>query len=946
MSTGHESPLRGKLVDDTRALSFTFEGRPIQARAGQTLGAALHAAGIRMLSRSFKYHRPRGLYCAAGDCGNCLVQVDDQPNVRACLHAVQGGETVSAQHAWPALGFDLMRVVDKLDWLFPVGFYYKRFHKPRWAWPFFERWLRKAAGLGRIDLDGSPAEDTRCEHLHAEVCIIGAGPTGWSAALEAAGAGAEVLVLESLPRIGGHLLYDDSARPALDAFSTLPTSHPRIRLLTSATAFGIYEGNLIGAVQDRRFLKIRAQHVLVCTGARQQPFVFQNNDLPGIMLGRAAQRLLQLHGVVPGQRAVVLTHHDSGRALVRQLQAAGIAVVALVDQRPHADGAPLGDARMLTGATVTSALGNKHLKGVRICKLNSDGTLDTTQQQEIACDLLCLVSAPVPANELLRQVGVRFTLSEGGWRIVEGVTGVSAAGAVAGTQDVLAQMQEGRRRGAEAAVASGHSVTTMPEVPALTATPGAVSAFSPALLPREQKRFLCLCEDVTEKDCQQAVAEGFDHPETMKRYTSTGMGVCQGRACSEIVRAACSQLTQRPSGEVKGTTSRPPAVPVELSLLAASSFHPIRRTPLHALHQNAGARWLDAAGWQRPESYGDVRAEVRAVREAVGLIDVSTLGKLEVFGPDAGDFLDRVYLNRWSNLAIGKARYAALCLEDGVLFDDGIGARLAAEQYYLTTTTGNAEAVYQWLELWRTTWKMRVTIVNHTVGLGAINVTGPRARELLARVIRWDASAAEFPYMTARDGEVAGVLCRVLRIGFVGEVGYEIHCPSAYAWHIWKTLSEQGMLMGLKPFGVEAQRVLRLEKGHLIIGQDTDALTTPLDAGLEKLIDFNKPAFLGRDPLMKLRARGNRGRLVGFTLEDPATIPDEGCQIVEQGQSVGRVSSIRFSPTLEKHIGLAWLPADRAQVGNRFTIRVLGADVPALVADRPFYDPRGDRLKG
>lgn len=945
MNSGSGDAITGKLVDTAQSLTFTFEGRPITASAGQTLGAALHAAGVRMLSRSFKYHRPRGLYCAAGECGSCLVRVDGRPNVRACQEVVRGGEEVQAQHAWPGLGFDLLRLVDKLDWLFPVGFYYRRFHKPRWAWPFFERWLRRAAGLGRVDLEAPTTNDATCENLQAELCVIGAGPAGWSAAHAAATAGADVLVLESMPRIGGRLLFDDGARPAQEEFAALPTSLPRIRLLTETTAFGIYEGNLIGAMQQGRFLRIRARQILVCTGDRQQPFVFHNNDLPGIMLGRAAQRLLQLYGVRPGERAVVLTHHADGRSLARQLLAAGVRVAALIDQRLDADQAPLGDALVLRGATITSAVGNKRLKAVRVCKLNPDGSLDLTSRQEIACDLLCLVSAPVPATELLRQAGVQFQVDEAGWRITQPVPGIAAAGGAAGTQDVAAQLQEGHMRGLEAAAALGYQTATIPSLPVGAVPAARATLFNPAFVPAERKRFLCLCEDVTEKDCQQAVAEGFDHPETLKRYTSVGMGVCQGRACSEITRTVCAQLTSRPGGEVKPTTARPPAVPVELGLLAASSLHPVRRTPLHALHQNAGARWLDAGGWQRPESYGDVKAEVRAVREGVGIIDVSTLGKLEIVGPDAGEFLDRIYVNRWSNLAVGKARYGVLCTEDGIIFDDGVGARLAQEQFYLTTTSGNAEAVYQWLELWRTAWKLKVTIVPHTVGVAAINVAGPRARDLLGKVIRWDASAVEFPYMTARDAEVAGVLCRLLRVGFVGEVGYEIHCPSAYAWHVWKSLTEQGMLMNLKPFGVEAQRILRLEKGHILIGQDTDTLSTPLDAGLEKLVDFNKPLFLGREPLQRRAARGLRTRLIGFNLESEALLPEEGCQVVEQGRSVGRVTSIRYSPTLQRTIGLAWVPTEKAAVGSRFTIRAGGADITAVVAERPFYDPRGERQR-
>jgi sarcosine oxidase subunit alpha len=411
-------------------------------------------------------------------------------------------------------------------------------------------------------------------------------------------------------------------------------------------------------------------------------------------------------------------------------------------------------------------------------------------------------------------------------------------------------------------------------------------------------------------------------------------------------------------------------VPVELSVLAAERrHHPVRRTPLHHWHQAAGARWLDAGQWKRPESYGDPVAEVRAVRTGVGLIDVSTLGKIDVIGPDAAELLERVYLNTWADLAVGRARYGVMCTEEGIVFDDGVGGRLGPDHYYLTATTGNAEAVFQWLELWRTTWRLNLTVLNHTSACAAMNLTGPRARAVLDRLTPLDISTIAFPYLAVRQADVAGVPCRLLRIGFVGELGYEIHCASCHAWHLWEALMEAGAQLGLRPFGVEAQRILRLEKGHLIVGQDTDALSDPFGAGLEKMVRFGKPFFHGREALLRLKAMGPRSRIIGFhlptenrgsriedrgsskiKLHDPrSSILDprqlEGCQVVEQGRPVGRVTSARQSPTLAKTIGLAWVPSARAVTGERFLIRCDGGDLPALVAPVPFYDPQGQRLK-
>jgi sarcosine oxidase subunit alpha len=451
---------------------------------------------------------------------------------------------------------------------------------------------------------------------------------------------------------------------------------------------------------------------------------------------------------------------------------------------------------------------------------------------------------------------------------------------------------------------------------------------------------------VTENDLGQAVEEGFDNIETLKRYSTAGMGACQGKVCTSAFREVCARLTQRDLAAVSAPTTRPPCVPVELAVLAACRNEPVRRTPLHHWHQEAGARWLDAGQWKRPEFYVDPAAEVRLVRSAAGIIDVSTLGKFDVIGPDAGQLLDRVYVNHFTKLPGGKARYGVMCNEEGILFDDGICARLNRDYFFLTATTGNADAVYQWLELWKTTWQLNATVINQTAALAAMNLVGPRAREVLSRLTSFDLSPHAFPYMSIWEEEVAGVRCRLLRVGFVGELGYEIHCPSQHAWHLGEAILEAGRDFGLRPFGVEAQRILRLEKGHLIIGQDTDSLSTPLGAGPPNLVQFDKPDFLGKGPLLKLKERGSPSRLVGFTMLKGGKPAEEGCQVVDQGLPVGRVTSSRFSPTLGQCIGLAWLPAARSAVGERFLIRANGEDLPAIVSALPFYDPEGQRLKG
>ncbi len=946
----------GALTDPDHPVTFSFDGRTVTAPAGRSIAAALYADGVRVFTRSFKYHRPRGLFCVAGDCPNCLMEVDGRPNVRTCVTPVRQGQVVRHQNAWPSLDFDVLRVFDRLHRFLPVGFYYRRFHKPRWLWPVFEHLVRHIAGLGRVDIHAPEGEPCEVEHLHAEVCVVGGGPAGLAAAAAAAEAGADVVLLDRQPRLGGHLLHEGDHPAAVEPLLAVLHNHPLARILSETTAFGLYEGNLLGAVQGPCLFKIRARQIIVCTGGRQRPFVFANNDLPGIFLGQGVQRLGQLDGVVAGRRAVVLTSHEGGPRLAAQLTRWGVSVAAVVDHRPASQGGSGRRAagwQTLAGSTVIEARGNKHLRAVRVAKLGKSGTPDEKAVQDIPCDLLCQVGDVQPANELLYQGGVRFRFEGGRWVPDHMVPGLCAAGAAAGTFTLPAQIVEGRLRGTEAAAALGYRVDAgqvreWEKEVGRTAPPrgGGAGRLVGAWPGAPGKRFVCLCEDVTVKDLEQAVAEGFDTIETLKRYTTVNMGPCQGKVCGQAAIEVCARATGRGVGATGTTTSRPPVVPVELGVLAAGRHHPVRRTPLHHWHEAARARWLDAGLWKRPESYGDAEAEVRAVRTAAGLIDVSTLGKIELTGPDAEVLLDRVYLNRWSDLRVGRVRYGAMCTDEGILFDDGVGARLAPDRFYLTATTGNADAVLQWLALWKETWRLDVVLVPQTAAFAAMNLAGPRAPEVLGRLTGLDVSPAGFPYLHFREGEVAGVPCRLLRIGFVGEFGYEIHCPAAAARHLWEAIMEAGKGAGLKPFGVEAQRILRLEKGHLIIGQDTDALSNPLDAGLEGLVRFDKPLFHGREPLLRLRQMGPRMRLVGFRMADGSRVTSEGCQVVENGVPAGRVTSARYSPTLGQSIGLAWVPAARSAAGSGFFIRWNGTDVPVRVVRGPFYDPKGERLRG
>ena len=568
-------PLTGILIDSTRSLTFTFEDRPVTALAGQSIAAALYAAGVRVFSRSFKYHRPRGLFCVSGDCPNCLMQVDGCPNVRTCIEPAREGQVVRRQNAWPSADFDVLRIFDRFDRFLPVGFYYKHFHRPRWLWPIFEHTVRHIAGLGRIDLDAGPFPTAVVEHLHTDICVIGGGPAGLAAAAAALAAGARVLLLERGPQLGGHLLYDGGRPGEIEPLRAVLES-PRAQVLCGTTAFGLYEGNLVGAFREGGLLKVRAKYVIVCTGSRQQPFLFPRNDLPGIMLGNGVLRLAHLHGVRAGRRAVVLTDNDGGARLAGQLADLGIEIAAVIDQR--VEGPCTGDWPTFTSSTVLEARGNKRLRAVRLARRDANSQIIPTTEQEIACDLLCLASEPAPANELLLQAGMRFRPQGGRWLPDGTVPGLSAAGGAAGTLGLDAQVQEGRLRGAEAAAVLGYAVgfdfrsaLADFQLRNAPAPAGAVLGNHLASL-ANRKSFVCLCEDVTVKDLEQAIAEGFDHIETLKRYSTVSMGPCQGKMCSLAASTVCARVTGRDPAVVGTTTSRPPPSRRAAPMVAAISL--------------------------------------------------------------------------------------------------------------------------------------------------------------------------------------------------------------------------------------------------------------------------------------------------------------------------------------------------------------------------------------
>lgn len=966
---GHRLPERDtELIQRDAPIHFRFAGRRYTGYAGDTVSSALWANGRHVISRSFKYHRPRADFAFDGTDPNALVQIGDEPNVRAGRRRIAENMDIRPQNVAPWLDFDLMAVNNTLHRFFPVGFYYKAFHSKR-LWPFYERLLHRAAGLGKVDPDTRERHSDK-RYLHADVVVVGAGPAGLSGAHAAAEAGARVLLIERDPFVGGHLRFRpgelDGQTPLenADEVITRAVEHENVKVLTDTTAMGLYDQHWLPAFTEGRLYKIRAGAVLVATGARNRTIVFTNNDLPGILNGSGAARLLNLYAVRPGEKALIVSANDDGHRLALALQDAGMEV-SVAEERAQEECA-LASALDSAGIaphwrhTIGAAHGKDRLQGASLLRLNADGSLPSGRHRVVSedCDTAVLSVGYLPNAGLLYQGRARFAWDEHKRELLPTNLphGLHTAGSVCGTHSLGATLLEGRIAGLRAAADVGivsdkgsDKELDRPKSGRASPTTRHVSIPGPGKF-----RFVDFAEDVTEKDVHDALAEGYDSIELLKRYTTISMGPDQGRYGSLNAVLMTAEANRRTVEETGKPTSRPPALPVKMGTLAGRKMEPVRRTGLHHWHQRYGCHWLNAGRWARVERYSahTPEEEVLNVRKNVGILDVSTLGKVWLRGNDVPELLSRLYTNKWRKLPIGKVRYGVMCNEEGIVSDDGVTAHMGEGRYYMTLTTGNAETVPEKILWWQQSgWDLEVHLANVTAEHAAINVAGPSSRELLARLTSGvDLSNEAFPYMSARQGAVAGVEALLLRIGFTGELSYELHFPAGHAEHVWEQLLDRGEDLGVMPFGLEAQRILRLEKGHLIVGQDTDALSSPMDAGADWVLHADKRDFIGKSALMRQRRRGASQALVGFEMEDPSTVPPEGVLVVRGGSGgepdvEGWVTSARFSPTLQKSIGLARVSCDLGRPGSEMTVRIGGTLHRARAVEVPFYDPKGEALR-
>jgi sarcosine oxidase subunit alpha len=878
--------------------TFAFEGREIPIHSGDTIGSALYRSGVDTVSRSFKYHRRRGFLCMSGDCPNCLVQVDGETGVRCCTRPASDGMKVEPQNVMGSLERDPLALNDMrlMHKLLPVGFYYKTLIKPRWLWPKVEPLIRRVAGLGKVDKSDVPRHLERV-YRHPDVVVLGAGPAGLAAALGAAEAGATVIVADEGERPGSRL-GSGATRDAVDGLLAQVEASERIELLSSHRAFGLYEGPEVPLIGPDLLVMTQPKAIVVATGAFESMEVFPGNDVPGVMLGRGAVRLATQHSIRPGRVAVVLAGtHEAGEHIAA-LEAVGTRVAAIV----LPGGATTAPADLPEGVrTIVGEIVQVHGKK----RVSAVSVRYTGGTEKIECDLLCLSGSLTPQENLLRQ-GTAMP--------------VHAAGDLLAAVPVAEAIEHAREVGARAARGEG---AELPELGQKSARCG-------------EGGYVCICEDVSVQDVRNAVTEGFSSTELLKRYTTITMGPCQGRMCHGQMRTLAERLSPGAEPRISGTTTaRPPARTVMLDEVTAGAYaHLERRTALHDTHLGLGATYLWAGQWKRVDNYGSIEREYRAVREGVGIIDVGTLGKFRVSGPDVVAFLERLYPNHVGDIQPGRLRYGLLLDEHGVIHDDGTICRIDEETFYLTVTTSGAEEAEALMIDWRDTWGMTVHIVNQTSALGAINIAGPKAREVLATLTEDDIGKEGFPYLRQRTITVAGIECLAIRLGFVGEVGWELHHAASRSEELWAALRKAGEAHGVQPFGIQAQRLLRLEKGHIIVSQDTDFETTPWRVDMGWAVKLEKDWFVGKRALVRKQDTPTE-KLIAYR--------GEGGSAKVGGQLVGRVTSSWYSWTLGYSIGLAWVKPEYAAEGRRLLI---GKDnMNATVVKGAFYDPEGAKLR-
>ncbi len=993
----------GSRIDRSKPLSFSFDGRSLSGFAGDTIASAVQASGQRVFGRSYKYHRPRGVIGLGSEEMNALIGVGvgarHEPNLRATQLELFNGMTAVTQNRWPSLNFDIGALNNKLSRFFPGGFYYKTFMWPRSFWKHvYEPVIRYAAGLGKAPEDRDP-DTYEHMHIHADVVVVGGGIAGLTAAEAAAAGGVRVLLIDENPVLGGiadltagkigEVSVADYTKAAADRLAALPN----VQILSRTTAVGHFHHNYMMAFERvgdhdpsilangaprHRLWKIRAGHIVLASGALERPIAFANNDRPGITLASAVRGMVERYGVAPGSNGVVFTNNDDAYLTALALKKAGVNV-QIVDSRARPQGdlvqKAIAEGIEISASSVISKVeGTLNVKSVKIAAYRK-GQGRVITEKKVDCDFIAMSGGWNPALHLWCHNGGKIRFDDGlaSFRPNTHTDAITAVGAANGTMSVAETLAEAVAAGEGAAKAvNAKAKAAKIKLPAIEEpVRGALEAiwFAPATggYNEGNKHFIDFQNDVTAADLELAQREGYESVEHTKRYTTFGMATDQGKTSNLNGLGVLSEATGRSIPEIGVTTFRPPYTPYSFGAIAGSLtkelFLPIRRTPVFQWHKDKGAVFEPVGQWRRAYTYpaagedkhASITREILAVRNKVGLLDASTLGKIEIKGPDAAEFLDRMYTNMFSTLKVGKCRYGLMMNELGFLSDDGVTVRLADDHFLMHTTSGGADRISAWLEEWlQTEWtQYKVFVTPVTEQWAQFAIAGPRAREVLAKLgPDFDVSNEAFPHMSFKIGRMGGYPVRVFRISFSGEQSYEVATPANLGRGLWDAILVAGEEFGIEAYGTEALHVLRAEKGYIVVGDETDGTTTPIDVGLEGLVSKKKADFIGKRSLEQSYLKGpNRKQLVGLLTEDPNEVLPDGAYAVREVKDkppmamIGQVTSTYMSPTLGRSIAMALIENGRARMGETISFPLEGGKVvKAKLVSPVFYDQDGGRI--
>ena len=990
----------GKAIDETYRISFKFNGSTYYGFKGDTLASALLANNIHLVGRSFKYHRPRGIMTAGSEEPNAIVQLHDntprtEPNVRATEVEIYEGLEASSQNCWPSVNFDIGGINNFLSPLLPAGFYYKTFMWPASFWEKYEYFIRKSAGLGKSPTESDP-DIYEHKYIHCDVLVIGAGISGIMAAKIAAKNGLKTLLVDEKPNLGGSTIYQNSNYFKINnqtSGSWLEKEINEIKKLENLeiktrTSVAAYHGyNFLLARENltdhlpieqrkektrHKLLKIRAKKVITATGSLERPMIFDNNDRPGILLSSAIKRYIDFFGVACGEKNILFTNNDSAYETAISLIQKGINVEAIIDNREKVDSKLVyevekNNVKIFKGYTITNTFGYKRISRISLMQLSKDGQKVVGSKIDLSCDCLGMSGGWTPAVHLFTQSGGKLKFREEDQVFIPNIypsdqISVGSCNGDLTLDEILINTPNTLK---EFLNIKNSEYTNMEILSSINKSKRNIWLLPSDKILGKTKSFVDYQNDATAKDIKLALREGFKSIEHVKRYTTTGMGTDQGKLGNMHALGIISETADAKMGELGTTTFRPPYTPLTFGTIVGRNvgeyFDIFRRTPIHDWHVDNKAEFENVGQWKRawyyPKDNEDmhdaVQRESKAARESAGILDASTLGKIDIQGTDASEFLNRVYTNAWSKLAIGKCRYGLMLNEDGMVYDDGVTTRLGENHYIMTTTTGGAANVMGKLEDYlQTEWpELDVYLTSVTDHFATVSVCGPNSKKIVSKVIPGlDFSDENFPHMSFKNAKIGKINCRVMRISFTGEHSYEINIQANYGKSVWEKCMEAGKDFNITPYGTETMHLLRAEKGFIIVGQDTDATMTPIDLQMDWIVSKKKYDFIGKRSLYRSDTiREDRKQLVGLLTDNPNEVLEEGAQIVSDinkspVEMLGHVTSSYYSPNLKKSIALGVVKGGKNMMGQKLIIPMEKKNINVTVSDPVFLDKENKRL--